>query len=279
MPRFSAATSREAHTVLDELAASAKRLYPDRVVVYRGQTREYLVERTANDNIKLFGTPIVLEPSLLPSASRREPLSDIAGAVWAHVVQRHLGSIAGVYAPALRFMETGQAWHHATPDGQLVTLAFAQHYGLPTPAVDVTASANVALWFALNNLVLKSGGVATATPNDAGTGVVYVIAADRAQYFDNGLTRETALRPIRQNGGFMASNWGHCKNRVTNQLIGAVYLSDATEAELRARLPLGGALFPGPTEDAFLALIQRLSTQQRQGSPALEVLTPRSMTV
>jgi hypothetical protein len=142
----------------------------------------------ANANALLFGTHV---DGALRSLLRRL----VAGALLAR---------CGSYAPAHRFAETGQAWPHATHLGEFVTLAFAQHYGLPTPALDVTTDFGVALWFALHTL-MGSGGNTSVRPASGGEGVVYVIAGGRGEYFGEDLPDLTALRPRRQHGGFLAS--------------------------------------------------------------------------
>jgi len=267
VPRRRVETREDLYRALAALDNAARRLYPKRQVVYRGQTGEYLISRDGNESELLFGTGTVLEPSLRPSATRRKSLSGTAHAVWSLLVQQHLARNNG-YAPAHRFAETEDVWPHATALGEFIALAFAQHYGLPTPALDVTTDFGVALWFALHTLS-GSGGDTKVGLASGGEGVVYVIAGGRGEYFGEDLPHLTAIRPRRQHGGFLASNWGNSKNRVARYLVGAVYFPHSILMEIVSELPTGEYLFPGPNEDSFVGLLQRVAWYERHGSEAL----------
>jgi hypothetical protein len=182
------------------------------------------------------------------------------------MVQGHVAD-ARTYAPAHRYLETGEAWPFATERGRYLLLAFAQHYGLPTPALDVTSDIRIALWFALFNFT--GSGAMRVTPAQGGHGVVYVIAADKQQYFSEATLTTHALRPERQRGGFLVSNWGNSKNRVTRYLVGAIYFSHSLRDELHGELPSAQHLFPGPEDDGFVRRIQRVAWHERHGSALL----------
>jgi hypothetical protein len=211
VPRRRVESREDLYSALAVLDKIAGQLYPKRVVVYRGQAQEYLISRDAHESELLFGSGSVIEPSLRPSGTRRKSLSGTAQAVWSLLVQRHLAHHN--YAPAHRFLETQHVWPHATAVGEFISLAFAQHYGLPTPALDVTTDFGVALWFALHTLTGSGGTTKVGLPS-GGEGVIYVIAGGAGEYFGEDLPNLTALRPRRQHGGFLASNWGNSKNRV-----------------------------------------------------------------
>jgi hypothetical protein len=152
----------------------------------------------------------------------------------------------------------------------LINLAFGQHYGLPTPALDVTRDARVALWFALHSITGVGPNTSVVSPASGSDGVVYVIAGDPGQYFGEKLTGEKALRPHRQRGGFLASNWGNSKNRVARYVVCAIYFPHTMLLDLAPVLPTAERLFPGPTEDPFVALIQQMARRDKHGSTALQ---------
>lgn len=266
VPRRRVTTREELYATLHAMAAAGRMLYPGRVVVYRGQSQEYTIPRPAEERERLFGSADAVEPSLRPSGTRRQELGTIARAVWSQLVQMYVAREAG-YNPAHRYLDTGEAWSLATRHARSVTLAFAQHYGLPTPALDVTSDAGVALWFALHTF--SGSGVLTAAAATGGDGVVYVIAGERGQYFDEGIVPTHALRPRRQHGGFLASNWGNSKNRVVRYLVGAVYFPHELLLQVVHELPTAAFLFPGPREDRFVKRIQQIAWHERHGSPVL----------
>jgi TPR repeat protein len=269
VPR-SRVTSRDALlSTLREIRDTAQRVYGDRVILFRGQTREYLLEREPVERKYLFGRPNALEPSLQPSSARRGGLDNVATAVWGVLVQRHLAN-SGAYAGAHRIQDVGRVWPHGTSAGLLINLAFAQHYGLPTPALDVTRDVGVALWFALHSIKGSGANASVVEPAYGGDGVIYVIAADRNMYFDDQLTGENAVRPHRQQGGFLASNWGNSKNRAARYLAAAVYFPHSLLLEVVATLPTAEHLFPGPSEDPFVSFLQDVAWRKRRGSAALQ---------
>jgi len=271
VPRRRVETRHELYGALRALYDIAKERYSDRVIVWRGQAKEHQVVRPHHERELLFGSSDIVEPSVRPSGTRRAPLSDTAQAVWSILVQRHLARVTS-YDPAHRAMETQKAWPYATHLGPFLSLAFAQHYGLPTPALDVTTDIGVALWFALNTLTNAGDGNTVPAGAAGGEGVVYCIASEKGQYFGKDLKDLVALRPQRQYGGFLASNWGNSKNRVARYIIGAVYFPHEIAREITSELPTAEYLFPGPYEDKFVAMLQEVAMYRRHRSAALAAI-------
>lgn len=261
VPRYRAQSRDELYGTISILTRTVRQIYPQRTVVYRGQTEEHYVQRSSDERLRLFGSVDALEPSLRPSGARRPHLSDPARIAWSQVVQRHVQNSGG-YEPAHRFFQTGRAWTFATREGHLTLLAYAQHYGLPTPALDVTTDIGVALWFALHRLRKTGENALSITPATDGDGVLYIFAADSRQFFDHQLTGDRALRPLRQHGGFIASNWGNSKNRTAAYLAAAIYFPHGLLSEISEELVAGDLLFPGPRYDPFLRQLQQLVTRQ-----------------
>lgn len=258
VPRFRTSSHSELEEVALALRKIGKERYPGRRIVLRGQTKEHLIERTFDEKMWLFGDEGAVEPSLHPSSARRSEIDSRSAALWSFLVQIHLARLKGLRVNAGGDLIQGDLYYDR---GQLLALAFAQHYGLPTPALDVTTDLEIALWFASHRLLHADMNLLRHEKAHHPEAVIYVIAVEEGQYFDHTIT-PGAIRPGRQRGGFLASNWGLSRNRAARSLVGALYFPPELADQLGPRLPSAGSLFPGPTEDPFVETLLTLRSRQ-----------------
>lgn len=93
-------------------------------IYWRGQDKEYLLDRDAATAWLLYGDPHALEPSLLTSAGRAGIDWETILPVWSPIVRAHLDA-----NPKLHGL-TAELYRSYRLRGLL--LALAQHYGLPS---------------------------------------------------------------------------------------------------------------------------------------------------
>jgi hypothetical protein len=132
-----------------------------------------------------------------------------------------------------------------------------QHYGCPTPFLDITRNPSVALWFALNECE-RSGGIlrysATEWKSDPGSWpTVYVFPLIRGvhPFLDSeSILRETdALRPMRQQCGLLGGAGNLARNYPARYIALKVRIAPGFESRVAT---VAEDLFPGPDEDGLL---------------------------
>lgn len=232
--RFYATTGREVVALCTAIAQEvAQRSSQETTALFRGQTREYTLPRNAETLEALYGSSDVIEPSLLPSASRRRSTLSTRMA---------FGSLLEI-ASVPHIPDMKETWGSFLGDQRKV--AFAQHYGLATHALDLTDELRVALWFALTHLARGNGTDYVATPVDADNiSVMYVM---RSGEFDSkaiDIVHSSSSRPARQRGWISAGSWGWQSNRVAKHLAAAVYFPGSIRDNLD--LPETAELFSPP---------------------------------
>ncbi len=162
-----------------------------------------------------------MEPSLLPSAERVGIDFGLVMAEWLALLDFFLLSSCPPeeHAALESFARTYKRLHFG--------MAMAQHYGLPSTGLDVTASLDVALFFALNDFVFdeEAGGYVAQHVDAEATPVLYVFMAPERfafaheELFIADLVR--APRPQRQAAHFMHTGWGLAKNQNARYLLAA----------------------------------------------------------
>lgn len=142
-----------------------------------------------------------------------------------------------------------------------------QHYGAPTPFVDVTRDIRVAEWFALDRLHVDAHGVLTA---ERATGrshapVIYVLFSleDLTPLVDTAelVTAEESLRPHRQSCALIGGPGNLYRNAVSRFVGLKIEFADSF---VPRTMPTTRHLFPGPDEDNTLKHI--LAREELLGS-------------
>jgi hypothetical protein len=246
VPRISVESRSELEDALTD-ARQLARTFGARHIAYRGQTREYLLGRSPRLLRQLYGQDDALEPSLISSGERRAISHPAWPAMWGAIVQAH--AIASDVVPKEKDDISAFTRH----EGDLIKLALAQHYGLPTPALDMTCDPSIALWFALHELRPDAPGVfrEERVTSDA-TAVLYVFAVDHSIAFSGELGELSFARSSRQKGLFVPISWGCARNRAARYLVTAIYFKGAILEDLHF-LPIAEQLFPSATDDGLLA--------------------------
>lgn len=249
IPRYHATSAREVVDLCTHIArAVSEEGPPGTTVLFRGQTHEYTLARNSETIERLYGRSDVIEPSLLPSASRRASSLRTRTA---------FGSLVELIS-APQTADLRETWSSFLGDQRKI--AFAQHYGLATHALDLTDHLGVALWFALTHLGASSGSDFTATPVDADNeSVIYIL---RSGEFDSraiDVVRSRTSRPARQRGWVSAGSWGWQSNRTAKQIAAAVYFPGTTRNALP--LPSTTDLFSPPAAELLTLHAETLRTR------------------
>ena len=219
-------------------------------VLLRGQTREYLLSRPTDARRVLYADPDAREPALLASATRRSTTPSAFHA-FAALVQFHLLNSHGPVAD-----DEVTVFTHGR--GDLIKVAYAQHYGLATDALDWTTDLLVAAWFALTQLTSAPDGKLTSSPvQPDAEAVIYCLRPENGHATDVRLDGIPAARPNAQHGWVTTASWGLRLNRPASYLLCAIYMPGAVRRELASSLPTQQQLFPTATQDPFVAVVKR----------------------
>jgi hypothetical protein len=130
-----------------------------------------------------------------------------------------------------------------------------QHYGAPTPFIDVTHDIRVAEWFALNRINVREYGLATSgmvgQPFRESAIFVFLVLDGLTPIVDTEelATPEEALRPHRQACAVLGGA-GNLYRNAASRFIGLkIKFADGFRP---SGLPTARHLFPGPDEDNML---------------------------
>ena len=237
-------------TVQDAYAAPSPWKSSYLPLLLRGQTREYLLDRPADARRVLYADPDAREPALLASATRRSTTSQAFHA-FATMVQLHLVNLHG---PVADDEVTGFIYSF----GDFIKLAYAQHYGLATDALDWTTDFLVAAWFALTRLTSAPNGRLTASPVESDAeAVIYCLRPEEGHVVDVQFEGFPAARPNAQHGWVTPASWGLRRNRVASYLLCAIYMPGKVRQELASRLPTQQLLFPNAKQDPLVTVVKR----------------------
>lgn len=203
---------------------------PDQKILLRGQNQSYELQRKdSNEYMQFYAAPCVKEPSFLPSMARRELNYYDTVSVWHNLSALLLERLKKKHPKIDETIRLTERFH-------LLSLAIAQHYGLPSVGLDLTDDPSVALWFALYKAKYSSSKPVSATlvEETHDTANIYVFRCDSRTYFkftdvvgDIGMNRPTA-----QHAYFNHCGWGLSKNQLALQLICAFRVNRAMANEL-----------------------------------------------
>lgn len=247
---------------------------PNLITLYRGQTKEHYIPRSAQARRLLFLDEKALEPSLLPSASRRRVCLEDIGTEWSGAVQTFIWmwnkklKLEGNVSPTTQGRISSEM--EATVAGYnlwAMLLSLAQHYGLPSAGLDLTEKPEVALYFALtefapdadNNGIMKTKRIEKRSKFP----VVYILSCQRESVMDFKQYRPTGFpigRPDRQNAFFFHTAWGLASNVAANRIWVAIYLDPEGNW---GRLPDTATLFPFGDQDPFANFLARIGERWR----------------
>lgn len=130
-----------------------------------------------------------------------------------------------------------------------------QHYGAPTPFLDVTYDIRVAEWFALNKVEINEDGLSNSGPVEPpfnAPAIYVVLALEGLAPLVNThelVTPEEALRPHRQACALLGGPGNLYRNSIS-RFIGLKIKFDNSFKP--SGLPSANYLFPGPQEDNAL---------------------------
>jgi FRG domain len=248
---------------LESLIGLIPRRAKNSPLLFRGQTKEYLVGRSAETLEVLYADGEAREPSLLPSSVRAGLDIDEVLPEWAALlgwglepwVMRLDGGRRGPTFEQFVNFRTHYVFRRFAASA-------AQHYGMPSSGLDVTTSLDVALFFALHTF--SSGQEPGANVNivrvsPPSAPVLYVLEPfpERVQ---RDLLREwptwlPLARPRRQAAHFLHRGWGLSQNEAARWVVGAFYLDPSGDF---GTLPTFQELLP--ERDMFAALVSGLRT-------------------
>ncbi|MFX1689712.1 FRG domain-containing protein [Paraburkholderia sp. A2RI-6] len=283
IPQIAVNSMDELEVVIERVRASL----PEKDIYFRGQGRHHSVMRSSAANQLLYGHDNPNELSLPTAASRHSFDYDTFDAAF----QMHLQGMLFSGADTSKFASLRKNWSHwsvyppCTDPGleetsekwfklfysyewDLLSMALAQHYGIPTHGLDITNDVNVAVWFALNRWYKYTHAgqeycwyqpLERKVKADLGEHpVIYVMATPRDLKRDLDqieFTRIPALRPERQSAFLHYGGWGLHSNLCAEDAVVAVHLSEVFSAPPMKSVDW---YFPNEQEDRFYAELLKL---------------------
>lgn len=270
------------HMELSSVINNVKTSCVDKDVYFRGQGRHHNLERPASVKNFLYGDKNVCELSLPTAASRTG--FDFDG--FYPSLQLHMQGIFYSQIQAEKFKVKGDSlrtWAHfkscddvdvqvmhekwfqlyGSYEWDLLVMALAQHYGIPTHGLDITNDINIALWFALHEFyryehegqtyAWYKPAVRNQGSDVAKYPVIYVLATDKHLKRDLDQVEFSgipSLRPIRQSAFLHYGGWGLHSNICAEDVVAVIHLSPQY---VPPPLPSTAWLFPSESEDRFYA--------------------------
>jgi len=246
-------------------------------VMWRGQSREHYLERSEDEQLRLYGSTAVKEPSVIPSAARSKTEFSAVFRAWAAILDVYLTErLGGVGAYSLSAQHARElASFRSSYDYRIWAFATAQHYGLPSVGLDVTTDLWTALLFALHDFSFDGSRRITTMRrlDDDAEPVLYAMAGFENDLFEDAKIAPTWLqcaRPKAQAAYFFGTGWGAATNKAAERIFVALRLKD----HARWRLPKKVEdLFPTSATDSFLRFL--LSARMRFAEVAEEAYLSR----
>lgn len=226
IPRIKLKNRTELNNFIQAIEIRDKNL----ILQFRGQNQEHFIERSSNEKQSLFGDDTILEPSLIPSAVRRNILMEDIMPLWNNLLHIYLDSHS-LNIPKDKCAEFQRELLNFKTNVKfsVFSLALAQHYGLPSVGLDSTSDIEIALFFATHKFNNKDGKCSYEYNLNKleKPPVIYVLAPAarfHLDYKDFKIEHSKFLRPDKQKAKFLHTGWGLNKNRCARQIWVALYL-------------------------------------------------------
>lgn len=256
----------------DELRDIAQMIdvHSEEGVFFRGQSRLYLLNRHERIKKMLFGNSCMSEPSLPNSSDRNNVFYEPIHYALRFYLQNYVFGETSSY---------DDYFYSADLEFDYAVMALAQHYGLPSPGLDVTSDLNAAVWFASNKFSQDpSTGKASYRnlekadfDSDPAKWPVVMAFQNVTHSLSGSLqTCESlsskglkALRPERQSGSFFLGSHSDHQNRLAEAVVCAFRLRPN-------HFKVGcdfSSLFPSIEEDdAYRVMIDFEKFVEKQGA-------------
>ena len=224
-------------------------------ILFRGQTREYLLGRRPEVTSFLYGKSDVREPSLPSNAFRNKFNYSIAEPyvrlILREILYRRTKRHDKKHWVEDRFEELnilglGNELSAAIQD----VMGIGQHYGIPTYGIDATSSWETAFWFATHKFGNDNGKSFFAAYQWVNREshkwpIIYVLRTK--SFTDLHLMSYPSIRAKAQNAFFLGGSWGLHGNAAANDIICALRLNPAVGFDTHDV----AEIFPMPSSDAM----------------------------
>jgi len=244
-----------------DLAALAARIVSGDAsihLMWRGQTRGYYLDRPEEDQLRLFGSTAVREPSLVPSAARSKMEFSQVFPPWAAILDAYLSGRAHSL-PRSDSRRAELAGFHSSYRYRLWAFATAQHYGLPSVGLDVTTDLWTAVLFALHEFRFDeaTGVTSFSRVGPDAEPVLYAMGGFQNDLFDDEKLAPGWMqceRPKAQTAHFFGTGWGAAANKAAERIFMVLRLVNHATWALPKTVK---QLFPAPEEDPLLDFLLR----------------------
>lgn len=237
---------------LDSLLSTIELRDPNLKLLFRGQNSEHYIERKPEENLALYGNEAILEPSLIPSAVRRNVLIEDVMPLWNSMLHTYLDkSIQSLPNHKQEMANRELQNFKISPKFGMFSLALAQHYGLPSVGLDATDNIETALFFATHKFDTINGSSSYTynLPQMPKPPVIYILSPPEKFHLDYDDFKPRGLdflRPDKQGAKFLHTGWGLNKNRCARHIWIALYLDPCGDF---GRISKAQDLFP--EDDSF----------------------------
>lgn len=263
IPRIKLNNRRELDNLMSMIQVGDKNIR----LQFRGQNSEHYISRTDEEKISLFSCKDSLEPSLVPSAVRRNILMEDIMPLWNNMLQKYLDHKLDISKASNKNQLKKDLINFKTNvNFSVFSLALAQHYGFPSVGLDSTPNIETAIFFATHKFDNKDGNCSyTYNLHELDRPpVIYVLApAERNQidYRNFKPSFSEFLRPDYQEAHFLHTGWGFNKNKCARSIWLALYLDQKGDFGEKIKPE---SLFP--YEDDFLnfiePIIEKINTEK-----------------
>jgi len=239
--------------------------------MWRGQPQHYPLPRDPLDKLRLYGESDVNEPSLLPSAGRRSIYFPDVAEAWCGLLDLYIEERLAAFAltetqTRLRELRREAENFASGYNYRAWALATAQHYGLPSVGLDLTSDIQVALYFALNRIVMdpNTGVISVHRVSAAEDPIIYGLGVFEYDLLEDEKLAPawlTCARPRAQKAFFFGSAWGDSVNAAADR----VYIAARLKNHSAWQCPITTEqAFPSTGDDTFLAFLLRAKERFRE---------------